>query len=135
MTERWWAKGNDPEGGPDAKAAPSGGGMEESIRHGMGIGFVTIAEGTLYPFMLSSAFTARNYSHIDKEEVEIDVIWAFIISLVTGAIIAYFLKSNVTFLYAIGLGAVLSLVYLIRGGLLQLPFHVPGLTLTGGGER
>ncbi len=131
----WWERGMDPDKGGDSKPATTEKNGVDSLgaglRDGMGVGFVTISEGTIYPFMLSSAFTARNYGHLDKEEVELDILWAFVLSLITGGIIAYLLHSTVTIIYAFLLGLFLSFVYLVRGGLLKLPFNIPGLSPGG----
>lgn len=121
MKARWW-DGGEKKGPTEQEQAQ---GLSSGLRAGMGIGFVTIAEGTIYPFMLSSAFTARNFGTQDREEIEMDLLWAFLLSVVTGGLIAYFLKSGITFVYAILLGGVLSLIYLVRGGFIRLPVHVP----------
>jgi hypothetical protein len=122
----WWEKSEAPNGplGEENNA----GRLDQSLRDGMGIGFVTIAEGTIFPFMLSSAYTARNYGAADAREIEIDILWAFVISVITSAILAYFLRSGITFVYAIGLGVGLSFLYLLRGGLLKLPWAIPIVT-------
>ena len=123
---RWWEKSD----APGEASAQDVDGLAVGIRDGMGVGFVTVVDVGLYPFFLTSAYTARTFitTKEDEQEVEIDILWAFILSVVTGAVISYFLRSKVTMLYAIGLGAALSLIYLIRGGFLRLPFSIPGIT-------
>lgn len=127
MSDNWWEKQGNAPNGPLGETNRAGG-LDASLRDGMGIGFVTIAEGTIFPFMLSSAYTARNYGAADAEAIEVDLMWAFIISVITSAILAFFLKSGITFVYAIGLGVGLSLLYMIRGNLLKLPWHIPLVT-------
>jgi len=123
----WWEKPGGAPGGPMGEENHVGG-IDQSLRDGMGIGFVTIAEGTVFPFMLSSAYTARNYGDQDAHEIEVDLLWAFAISVITSAILAYFLRSAITFVYAVGLGVGLSLLYMLRGGLIKLPWAIPGIT-------
>lgn len=121
----WWEKGNAP-GGDDNHSGDIGQGW----RDGMGIGFTTIAEGGLYPFFLSSAFSARNFvmGSNDAVNVEIDILWSFLLSVIVSVVIGYYLQSTITIVWGIAFGVTLSLLYLLRGGLLKLPIHIPLVT-------
>jgi hypothetical protein len=95
-----------------------------SVARGLGIAMTMILDSQVYPFMLSSAFTARTIVQEKDQvpEVQKDLNWAFAITLVASAIIAYFIKHD---WWVLIIGAVFSFalyeIYLIRG---NIPFNI-----------
>ncbi len=123
----WWESSDKAPNGPMGEENRAGE-LGQGWRDGLGIGFTTIAEGGLFPFFLSSVYTARNYGWQDQQEVEFDILWSFVLSVIVSVILAYYLRSTITFLWGVAFGAVLSALYMVRGGFWKLPFHVPMLT-------
>jgi hypothetical protein len=125
----WWEKQGGAPDGPLGEKNHAGE-MGQGLRDGMGIGFTSIAEAGLFPLFVSSPFAGRNFrqSETDSVNVEIDILWAFVISVIVSVVLGYYLQSGVTILWGIGLGVGLSLLYLLRAGILKMPWHVPFLT-------
>ena len=91
-----------------------------SVARGLGIAMTMILDSQVYPFMLSSAFTARNLvpETGDIVGVQKDLNWALAITVVASAIIAYYIKHDlVVFLVGFLFSFALYEIYLIRGNI------------------
>jgi hypothetical protein len=105
------------------KLVNTGNGMLNA-RRGIGIALAFVLNSQLYPFMLSSAFTARTIVH-EKDDVDgvmTDLTWAFVLSVAADLIIAYFLGGDwIVAIAGGGFALALYLVYTVRG---NLPFSI-----------
>jgi hypothetical protein len=63
---------------------------------GLGIALSFVLSSQLYPFMLSSAFTARSIvkEKSQTSEVKTDMLWAFGLSVISTGVIAYYLGND-----------------------------------------
>ena len=126
MTENWWSKGNEPSspGGDENHVGDIGQGW----RDGMGILGNTIGVTGMYTFMLTSVASARNFHLAEDPEVEIDIVVVTILSIITSVIVGYYMRSNLAIGWGIALTVIFDIIYLIRGGFVKLPVHVPLIT-------
>ncbi len=95
--------------------------MEDKVLTGLGIGFTLLFESQIFPFMLSSAFTART---IVKEkdqvkDVQIDVGIATALSIGFSLMMSYFLHNTLIALIGTILGIGIAVIYELRGELLE----------------
>ena len=85
---------------------------------GIGIALAFVLTSQLYPFMLSSAFTARTIvqEKDQVDEVKTDLNWALGLSILADVVISHYLGNNITVL-ALGTGFAVLLywVYMQRG--------------------
>ncbi len=91
---------------------------------GIGIALTFVLGSQIYPFMLSSAFTARTIVQEKNQvqEVITDMKWAFVLDSIASLIIAYFMHEDwVIAAFGVGFGTLLFIVYLIRG---QIPLEM-----------
>lgn len=89
---------------------------------GIGIAMSFILTSQIYPFMLSSAFTARTIVQEKNQvdEVLTDMTWALGLSIASTAVIAYFMHDDWK-IFVIGsvFSTVLYLVYMYRGQMMN----------------
>jgi hypothetical protein len=95
--------------------------IKGSLAEGLGIGLMFVLDSQIYPFMLSSTFTARTIvkEKGQKEEVKKDLEISLILSSVGNLIIGYFLKSWKATLVGLLFSLTLYFIYLWRGELLK----------------
>jgi Ca2+/Na+ antiporter len=90
---------------------------------GVGIALSFVLASQIFPFMLSSAFTARTIVH-EKDEVasvETDLNWALILSIASSLVIGYFMGGDWVISLVGGIfGLVLYSIYIVRG---ELPWN------------
>ena len=85
---------------------------------GLGLSFVLTSQ--IYPFMLSSAFTARTAVH-EKDQIKNvieDAEISLFISIVSTLILAYLLKDIITAVGGVIFAVSLFVIYLERGDLI-----------------
>jgi len=92
--------------------------MAEKENIALGIGLNAIFEAELFPFMLSSPFTARNLGQSDKTGIVIDLAISEIISIGFSIFMAYLLKSYSVGIFGIMFALLLGVIYAIRGNLI-----------------
>ena len=92
----------------------------KQFERGIGIGFVLLFESQIFPFMLSSAFTARTIvqEKDQVDEVNEDVLIAVAFSIAFSLLMSYFFHDNVIALIGIIVGIALALTYELRGELI-----------------
>ena len=92
----------------------------KSLNTGLGVGMTALFESQVFPFMLSSAFTARTVVKEKDQvaEVKTDVWIAVGISVMFSAGMAFLLSDWITFLFGTLFAFVLLGVYEIRGELI-----------------
>jgi hypothetical protein len=127
MSANWWEKKGGAPNGPMGEENRAGG-LDASLRDGIGIGFVSVSEAGLFPLFLSSPFSARNFRQADDTEIWGDIFWAALFSVIVSSILAYYLQSGVTIVWGVVLALALSCLYALRGNLFHLPWHIPVLT-------
>ena len=90
---------------------------------GLGIALSFVLSSQLYPFMLSSAFTARSMvkEKSQTNEVKTDMLWAFGLSVISSGIIAYYLGNDWK-IFTVGsiFAFALLAVYSYRGDILLI---------------
>jgi len=85
---------------------------------GLGLSFVLTSQ--IYPFMLSSAFTARTMVH-EKDQIKTvleDAEISLLISVTSTLILAYLLKDLITAIGGVIFAVGLFIIYLERGDLI-----------------
>ena len=85
---------------------------------GLGLSFVLTSQ--IYPFMLSSAFTARTAVH-EKDQIKNvleDAEISLFISVISTLILAYLLKDIITAIGGVIFAVSLFIIYLERGDLI-----------------
>lgn len=90
------------------------------LNDGLATGFILLFESSIFPFMLSSAFTARTIVQ-EKDEVDsvqTDVWIAVGFSILMSLIMGYFFKSPLASGIGIATGIAIALTYEIRGELI-----------------
>jgi len=94
--------------------------MPEISKTAFGIGIISIFESQVFPFMLSSAFTARTVvkEKDQEDEVKDDIIWAVGISIAFSLLLAYLLNDWASGIYGILFAILLMAVYEYRGELI-----------------
>ena len=94
--------------------------MNDINKEAFGIGITAIFESQVFPFMLSSAFTARTIvqEKDDVDGVKTDIWIAVAISLGFSGLMAYVLKSFSTLAFGTAFGFLLLWVYEKRGMLI-----------------
>lgn len=92
----------------------------ENMKTALGIGLTSIFESQIFPFMLSSTFTARTIvkEKGEIEEVKKDIYIAVGFSLVFSGVLAYLLDDFITGAWGAALGFVMLGVYEWRGHLI-----------------
>ena len=94
--------------------------MEKNELRGIGIGLTLLFESQIYPFMLSSAFTARTIVHeknqVDdvKTDINISIALSIVFSVMMGAFFHDIVVTIIGSLFAF----VLAYIYEIRGYLI-----------------
>ncbi len=86
----------------------------------LGVGLVTLYESEIFPFMLSSAFTARTAvkNNNQSEEVKTDVWIAVGLGIAFSMLMAWLLNDIWTGIYGTVFAFVLLMIYEWRGELL-----------------
>lgn len=95
--------------------------MEQKLSNSaFGIGITAIFESQIFPFMLSSAFTARTAVHNQNQvdDVKTDIWISVAISEVFSIIMSFLLKDTATFVFGSVFAFALLLIYRWRGNLL-----------------
>ena len=99
------------------------GNAAKKYSRGIGIALCFVLDSQIFPFMLSSAFTARTIVH-EKDEVasvETDLNWALILSIASSLVIGYFMGGDWVISLVGGIfGLVLYSIYIVRG---ELPWN------------
>lgn len=92
---------------------------ENKYNEALGIGLSLLFESQTFPFLLSSAFTARTIvqDKDQQEEVIIDAWVAVGISIAFTVIMSYFLHSTLTLIVGTIFAFVFFSIYMIRGEL------------------
>ncbi|MGA3193267.1 MAG: hypothetical protein ABSD73_12335 [Candidatus Bathyarchaeia archaeon] len=94
------------------------------VARGLGVAMTLIIDSQIYPFMLSSAFTARTIVQEKGQvsEVQKDLNYAFALSVLATALVAYFIKGDwLIALFGVGFSVLLYEIYLWRG---NIPFDI-----------
>ena len=93
----------------------------QELKTGLGIGLTSIFESQIFPFMLSSTFTARTIVQEKGEvdEVKKDIWIAVGFSLTFSGVLAYLLSDFITGLWGTALSFIMLFVYEWRGNLLN----------------
>jgi len=96
-------------------------GTHEISKTAFGIGIVAIFESQVFPFMLSSAFTARTIVHEKAEvkSVKEDVLISVLISEGFSILLGCLLKDVGTIIFGSIFGILLMLIYEWRGSLIS----------------
>ena len=91
-----------------------------NTNRGIGLGLVLIFESQIFPFMLSSAFTARTIVQEKGQvsEVQEDVIISVILSIAFSILLGYYFHDWMITLIGSIFGFVIATVYEIRGELI-----------------
>ena len=94
--------------------------MQKSIARGMAIGFILLFESQIFPFMLSSAFTARTIvqERGEVDSVQKDVLIAVAFSFIFSGMIGYFFHDWTATVIGVVVGIALAVTYEIRGELI-----------------
>ncbi|MEM0142531.1 MAG: hypothetical protein QXL94_01055 [Candidatus Parvarchaeum sp.] len=94
--------------------------MQDLVKSGLGVGFTLLFESQIFPFMLSSAFTARTIVKEKEQEHEVkqDVAIAMVISFAFTGIMAYFMHDALTAIVGTVAAFVIAFIYEWRGELL-----------------
>jgi len=89
------------------------------LKSALGLGISFLITSQIYPFMLSSAFTARTMVKEKRQEADVqkDLAISFILSVVSTLTIAYLLQDGITAIGGVIFAIVLYLVYVWRGKL------------------
>lgn len=93
--------------------------MVERLKSAIGIGFVTIAESQIFPFLLSSAFTARTVvkEKDQVKEVQTDLWIALAMSVGFALFMGWMLRDAPTVIFGVVLGFLMYYIYVTRGEL------------------
>ena len=91
----------------------------DRLRSALGLGISFLVTSQIYPFMLSSAFTARTIvpERGQKAEVQRDLMVSFALSVFSTLVIAYLLQDGITAVGGVVFAVVLYLIYVWRGRL------------------
>ena len=91
----------------------------DRLRSALGLGISFLVTSQIYPFMLSSAFTARTIvpEKGQKSEVQRDLAISFALSVFSTLVIAYLLQDGITAVGGVVFAIVLYLIYVWRGKL------------------
>ena len=92
----------------------------QKYSRGLGIGLSFVLSSQIFPFMLSSAFTARNIvqEKDDVAGVQTDMLWALAFSIVSSAILGYFMGQDwIIFIVGSLFATALFITYSIRGNI------------------
>lgn len=94
--------------------------MDDISKRAFGSGIVAIFESQVFPFMLSSAFTARTIVQEKDQvaQVQTDIWYAVGISVAFSVFMAILLDDWFTGIFGIIFGFVLLIVYEVRGELI-----------------
>ena len=94
--------------------------MEKNELRGIGIGLTLLFESQIYPFMLSSAFTARTIVHEKNQvdDVKTDINISIGLSIIFSIIMGAFFKDYVVAIVGSVFAFVLAYIYEIRGMLI-----------------
>ncbi len=94
--------------------------MTDISKSAFGSGIVAIFETQVFPFMLSSAHTARTHvkESNDTDSVKTDIMYAVGISIAFSAFMAIMLKDVFTGLFGTVFSFILMYVYMYRGELI-----------------
>jgi len=94
--------------------------MPEISKTAFGIGIISIFESQVFPFMLSSAFTARTAvkNNNQEDKVKDDIVWAVGISIAFSILLAYLINDWASGIYGILFAILLMAVYEYRGELI-----------------
>jgi hypothetical protein len=84
---------------------------------GVGIGLSFVLSSQIYPFMLSSAFTARTIvkEKGEEDEVRTDMWWALGLSILSTVILAFFMHDLLVGIVGTAFAVLLFEIYLIGG--------------------
>lgn len=95
--------------------------MIDKYKTGMAIGFILLFESQIFPFMLSSAFTARTIVKEKNEQssVQTDIWIAVGLSIVFSVMIGFFFEDLIATVVGSAFGFVMALIYEYRGDLLD----------------
>ena len=93
----------------------------DRLRSALGLGISFLITSQIYPFMLSSAFTARTIvpERGQKPEVQRDLVISFALSVLATLTIAYLLEDSITAVGGVVFAIVLYLIYVWRGKLYE----------------
>ena len=96
--------------------------MQNISKTAFGVGIVAIFESQIFPFMLSSAFTARTIVHEKQEESEVktDIYISVLISEAFSIFLGMLLKDVGTVAFGTVFGLLLLFIYEWRGDLIDL---------------
>lgn len=97
----------------------NGSGMLQ-VKTGLGVAMSFVLSSQIFPFMLSSAFTARNIvqEKDDVDGVQTDMWWALGASIISSGIIGVYLGNDLTvFMVGSAFALALFLIYSYRGNI------------------
>ena len=91
----------------------------DRLRSALGLGISFLITSQIYPFMLSSAFTARTIvpEKGQKPEVQRDLAISFALSVFSTLVIAYLLQDGITAVGGVVFAVILYMIYVWRGKL------------------
>jgi len=94
--------------------------MSDLTKSGIGLGLSFVLSSQIYPFMLSSAFTARTLVHEKDQTQEVieDVDIALILSVAASLVLSFFLHDWITAIGGTLFSFILFYIYLDRGDLM-----------------
>lgn len=92
------------------------------VKSGIGLGLSFVLSSQIYPFMLSSAFTARTIvkEHNEEDSVKRDMWIAFALSTAASIALGYYMHDTTTMIGGTAFALVLLGVYEWRGELMAL---------------
>lgn len=93
----------------------------DNYKRGLAIGFILLFESQIFPFMLSSAFTARTIVQEkgETESVKVDVWIAVGLSIAFSLMIGYYFDDMMVMFVGSAFGFVMAFIYEYRGNLLD----------------